>query len=298
MTTTINTAAAPARAARGFTVTGQLRKLAVGSTSRTARGFTVTTVLLTRKPAVAATSRSARGFAITAVQLRKLAVATTARTARGFSGTVTVYPRVVRSPVASTSRGRGFAVASSWRNLALASLTRPRGLAATPNTFTSISVTVALPTFSTSRSLTTTPPVLLSGRGQIVRWIFEDPLNANEVWTVPMNPNKMTSPYRGHSTTTTATSPITGQASGIRTPDVAVEWQFSGDLKSEAHFNQLLYWAGKPNRIYVTDHLGRKWLCFLTKFDPVPKGTSPTNQWRYTYTVSALVYGRAGEPLV
>lgn len=163
-------------------------------------------------------------------------------------------------------------------------------------TFESVSppVMVSIPTFHEIEVMQGGTPY--DRTFSVVRWIFEDPLNAGETWTMPMNPNKMTTPYRKHTTTTTAFSPITGMATGVRSNDTAVEWSFSGDIADKDLYDQFIYWTNKPHRIYITDHLGRKWLCWVTKFDPTPKSTGARSKWRFTYTMSVLNYGRQGAP--
>lgn len=119
------------------------------------------------------------------------------------------------------------------------------------------------------------------------RWIFHDPV-AVETYTVPINPNAMTSPFPKTAKQTLPASPVDGRVRALSTPQ-PVEWQFSGVIRTQAHYDALLAWVRKQNPVEITDHLGRTFTVLLTTFDPQDQRTPLTTKW--TYTVKGYVLG-------
>lgn len=121
------------------------------------------------------------------------------------------------------------------------------------------------------------------------RWVFHDQLTG-ENWTVPLNPNAMTNPYPQRKYTYATTS--AGHQGAIITneahPD-PTQWQFSGDILDRAHFDKLLEWSRKRNRISITDHYRRIFVGTMDQFAPIPK-RAYGKYWRHTYTVTFTIY--------
>jgi hypothetical protein len=118
-----------------------------------------------------------------------------------------------------------------------------------------------------------------------VRWKFTDPV-ASETWTVPINPNTMTSPWPKTSITL-AGSPLGGDVRAL-VKTTPVEWSFGGVMRTQAHYDELLRWVSKPNPVTVTDHLGRTFNVLLTKFDPEDVRVVLPTKWNYTVTAYIL----------
>lgn len=127
----------------------------------------------------------------------------------------------------------------------------------------------------------------------VTRWVFYDPA-LNETWQVPRNPDAMTSPYPErkfvyNSTTAGANGGVSVVYEAHADP---AQWQFSGKLKTQDHFNQLMKWRRKNNRVQVTDHLGRTFFITINKMDMVPVRVNPYagEFWTHAYTATCSVY--------
>lgn len=117
------------------------------------------------------------------------------------------------------------------------------------------------------------------------RWVFNDAV-AVEAYTVPINPNAMTSPFGKTQKETLPASPVDGRVRALsrRQP---IEWQFSGVIRTQAHYDALLRWVTKPNPVEITDHLGRTFTVLLTAFEPEDQRVKLATKW--TYTVKGYV---------
>jgi hypothetical protein len=126
----------------------------------------------------------------------------------------------------------------------------------------------------------------------VIRWTLTDPATS-ESWTMPINPNAMTSPQ---------TAKTLRHAYGIRrgvdrvrtfkTPNPAVQWEWSGVIRSKEHYDDYVYWASKTGEVHVTDHLGRTWEVFMASFEPEDRQPMANVPWRLRYKVRALLIGR------
>lgn len=125
-----------------------------------------------------------------------------------------------------------------------------------------------------------------------IRWIFYDPVLV-ETWTVPINPDGMTSPEKPAKNVRFAKY-VHGELLEPRTMTFLVkpgarDWEFSGAIRTQAHYLELVRWTKKTNAVRVTDHLGRTWLCYLTDFVPVDRKPTLNTPWRLRYTVKAKI---------
>lgn len=131
----------------------------------------------------------------------------------------------------------------------------------------------------------------------VQRWTLFDP-NLDESWTFPVNPNKMTSPHGPRSLQVMVTSPRPGdQAQNglvLETNRDPHEWTVSGNIRTEDHFAELLYWVRKVNRLQLTDHFGRTWQVRMLHFNPDEQKPSQNRPWRFTYDLKMLNYGEVG----
>lgn len=122
-----------------------------------------------------------------------------------------------------------------------------------------------------------------------VRWVFNDPA-VPETYTVPLNPNSMTSPFREKAIDLAVTTAVDGQALVSEGQARPVNWQFSGTILTQAHYDALFKWYSKSKRFYLTDHYGRRFTVYFTDYKPIPK-RSVGYPWRHDYTITAIVYG-------
>lgn len=120
------------------------------------------------------------------------------------------------------------------------------------------------------------------------RWKLST-IDGAQSYTFEISPNSQDNPLpaRGYNWEYHHQMGWSGRRSG-RTPK---QWQFSGTLLSQAHYDALLVWVGKRVKITLTDDRGDRYLIRLLSFQPVQaaggRGNTP---WRMTYTMQALVY--------
>lgn len=123
----------------------------------------------------------------------------------------------------------------------------------------------------------------------VLRWVFHDP-SVPETYTVPLNPNAMSSPFREKKIEVQVTTAVDGQSLLTEGNPAPKDWQWSGTLLTEAHYKALLKWSQKNVRTYITDHYGRRLTVYWRGFDPEPR-RSGAYPWRHQYTVRCIVIG-------
>lgn len=112
------------------------------------------------------------------------------------------------------------------------------------------------------------------------RWVLHDPIT-DETWTMPINPNAMTPIIKRRDVRHTASrwGTLTQQ---MPRREEALEW--SGVIRSQTHYDELVTWAMKRNAVEVTDHVGRTFRIYITDFEPTDRAPIPRapKRWRYT----------------
>lgn len=127
----------------------------------------------------------------------------------------------------------------------------------------------------------------------MTRWIFHDTVT-DEVWTVPINPDSMTSPEPKR-----ALSPVPGHPKNLlrpralRTASDPTPWSFSGAIRTQTHLDTLNQWASREVAVDITDHIDRTYRVYIEKFTPVQRRThntygTLTSHWRYTVDTTIL----------
>lgn len=125
------------------------------------------------------------------------------------------------------------------------------------------------------------------------RWVLSDPATA-ETWTMPINPDSMTSPWQGK-TLKNASANRAGlhrPRTFMSTPSTPVTWEWSGVIRSKQHHDDLLYWAQKDYEVQVTDHLGRTWEVAMNQFIPEDRKPMANVPWRLRYTMKVFILRR------
>lgn len=150
-----------------------------------------------------------------------------------------------------------------------------------------VTVTTILTAQTIGAPVTTPPPAVQPTTG-VRKWVFQDPAN-NETYHFDINPNRMTSPFAPKRVTFAATTAVDGRSVVFEGQPNPVEWQFEGSLIAKAQYDELLRWKNKRNRIWITDHRGRAWLCYLTNFAPQDR-RSANHPWSHDYTMTALIF--------
>lgn len=217
----------------------------------------------------------------------------------------------------------GVAVSVVTKQAQLTRITQNSATFTCPNFNSSVRVTTsvraryvlnAVTTYTLPSSLDVDPPVLVGppvvvppqtyGYGirdapfgvplTVQRWRFRDPYDPNprsSSYQLPINPNKMTSPFPTRKLNSAYTTAVDGQVlltEGAATP---AAWTFGGEIFNAAHYDMLRSWVyERRRRITITDHFGRDIVCVLEKFDPVPALTriGQGRYWRHSYSISGL----------
>lgn len=130
------------------------------------------------------------------------------------------------------------------------------------------------------------------------RWRLYDPATG-ERWEFIHNPNQMTSPHLPRAISIFVTPPLYNPAVEARggmarvheTNTQPYEWSFSGWIREEAQYEQLLHWTRKVTRLQLTDHFGRTWWIRFKEFDPDEQRPSHRSDWRFDYDIKATMYG-------
>lgn len=130
----------------------------------------------------------------------------------------------------------------------------------------------------------------------VQRWIFTDSV-ASEVWEVPINPREMSSPFVEKSISMRQTTAVDGRTLLFEGSPPAPQWTFSGRILSTEHYEELLRWSEKRNRITITDHFGRIIECYIQRFDPTPR-RAHSYYWSHDYTMTVLVLAKPTAPTV
>lgn len=128
-----------------------------------------------------------------------------------------------------------------------------------------------------------------------IRWTFTDPV-AGDSYTMDMNPNAMSS----------LGGPLQVRAAGIMPkgkvllygrPALPTDWEFTGVLRTQAQYEAFVDWMDRPNRIHLTDHLGRTLTIQMKSFAPVGGRARRGVPWRHTYSIKALVFSVVNGPI-
>lgn len=68
-------------------------------------------------------------------------------------------------------------------------------------------------------------------------------------------------------------------------------WQFSGVLRDEVQYDQMLGWLGRGTKVRLTTDLGQVLIIRLLSFTPKRSGSQRrAAPFRHTYVIKALVY--------
>ena len=121
------------------------------------------------------------------------------------------------------------------------------------------------------------------------RWLFTDPV-AVTTYRVPINPNRMTSPYPPKQLSTAQSIRVHWR---IRRDSFTKphEWTFSGVIRDIDHHDALVLWSQKQNPFTIDDHLGRTFNVVSVSFKPNEKRPTARVTARYDYDFTVLVLG-------
>lgn len=123
----------------------------------------------------------------------------------------------------------------------------------------------------------------------MVQWKITDSSTGTPVdWTFPVNPVSFTHPPREASISDTQAVSPTGGAILFQGRDKVVRLSFEGLVNSETFYNELRTELGKWYPVVLTDDQGSSWSVVFEK-STFKRIKRVQNQWRYDYTVNAIV---------
>lgn len=120
-----------------------------------------------------------------------------------------------------------------------------------------------------------------------IPWMFEDPTEGT-VQYMPINPNAGASPsYQKNLTKKTTTA---GRVLVQEGQDSVAQFDFSGVLLTQAHYEFIYNAWAKRHPVRLTDDLGRTFVIYLESFSP-RRQLSRTYPWKHEYDATAVVLG-------
>lgn len=126
-----------------------------------------------------------------------------------------------------------------------------------------------------------------------IPWRWEDTVEGTVLF-MPINPNEGASPtYQKQLTKTQTTAPGADSRPIIfEGADAVTQFDFSGALLSEEHYNFVLNAWRKRHPIKLTDDLGRTFTIYMESFAP-QRVISRIRPWKHTYQATSVIVERA-----
>lgn len=126
-----------------------------------------------------------------------------------------------------------------------------------------------------------------------IGWRFEDAVDGT-IEIMPINPNAGASPKYQKTLTkaTTTAGGVQGQVVIFEGADTPVQFDFSGALLTQAHYEFIYRAWAKRHPVRLTDDLGRSFTIYIESFSP-ERQLSRTYPWKHTYQATAVVLNDA-----
>lgn len=137
----------------------------------------------------------------------------------------------------------------------------------------------------------------------VQRWKLTEVANPAVTWTMPINPYEMGSIFAPKNITSRPVLAANGSALLFEGSPDAHPWSFAGSILDYQHYEDLLRWFDKRQRVYLDDHFGRRLTVYIADFSPTPKRRR-NRYWSHDYEVQAYILKRptaaemAAAPLV
>lgn len=123
----------------------------------------------------------------------------------------------------------------------------------------------------------------------MAQWKITDSSTGSPVdWTFPVNPIAFSPPPREASISDAQVVSPTGGVILFQGRDKAVRLSFEGLINSETFYNELRAEFDKWYPVVLTDDQGSSWSVVFEK-STFKRVKRVQNQWRYDYTVNAIV---------
>lgn len=126
----------------------------------------------------------------------------------------------------------------------------------------------------------------------VKRWELVDfqPMPAHYHYTLPINPETMSSPHATRVYTTQHSTSPTGRMVTFEGGTVPVDWDITGTILTQEHYDAWTRFHALNRRFWIIDHLNRIWVVTMESFDTTPK-KSATNVWAFSYKAKFKIYG-------
>lgn len=125
-----------------------------------------------------------------------------------------------------------------------------------------------------------------------IRWALIDD-TVPETWVMPINPDSMSSPVMKRRQLTFGNGyRADGRVRTFERPAPAMEWEWSGVIRTKEHYDQLVHWAEKSVAVVVQDHLNRVFRVYITDFLPTDRSPTYRTSWRMRYQMKARILER------
>jgi hypothetical protein len=121
----------------------------------------------------------------------------------------------------------------------------------------------------------------------VVQWNFLDPVD-NSTTTFDVNPKEGGSLSLQKNITAQSTVAAGGGIILFEGNEPVQEITFSGTIRTQTQFDDLVAMFDKRHQIQLTDDLGRTFMILITKFDP-KRVRAVATPWKHTYTVTATI---------
>lgn len=125
----------------------------------------------------------------------------------------------------------------------------------------------------------------------VTRWTLTETANSGVSWTMPINPYEMGSINTPKNVTAKPTVAANGNVLLVEGSATPQAWSFSGSILDYQHYEDLLAWFDKRQRLYLDDHFGRRLTIYIVDFAPIPKRRR-NRYWSHDYTVQAYILAR------
>lgn len=122
------------------------------------------------------------------------------------------------------------------------------------------------------------------------RWTLTS-VDTGDSWTMPINPNTMSSVNRTRQVDTFSGG-VTSRVRSFERAAEPVKWTWAGVIRSKDHYDALAAWARRPGKVRVTDHLGRTFEVLMQQFEPEDRKPTAKVDWRLRYTMQVVLLRR------
>lgn len=123
----------------------------------------------------------------------------------------------------------------------------------------------------------------------MAQWKLTDSSSGSSVDLVfPINPKEFSPPNRSATVKNEQTVAGSGSTIMFMGRDQLPVLSFSGSIRTEAFFNDMVEWTNKWYPLTLTDDQGSSWSILITSFSP-KRRRKANNQWLFDYSVEANV---------